>query len=185
MTEDRSTLDAMRSSRLVAYTVGAVCLAAGLFLLLWTDRSETIIGRIAGVLLLLIGLSEVFEAVRTHREGSYWGLLALRGALNVVVGGALLFWPNPTLAVLVWLIGLDLVLTGVIGLIASLRIPAELGRSAVVVRSVVGLAFGVVIMVWPDETVAVLMWIIGLQLILLGLILLWSGYQVSKAARAA
>ncbi len=182
---DRSTLDMMRSSRIVAYTVGVVCLAAGVFLLVWTDRSETIIGRIAGVLLLLIGLSEVFDAVGTHREGSYWGLLLLRGALNVIVGGALLFWPSPTITVLVWLIGLDLVLTGVIGLIASLQVPADLGRSGIVIRSFVGIVAGVVIMAWPDETVTVLMWIIGIELILLGLVLVWSGYQLSKAARAA
>lgn len=185
MAEDRSTLDALRGSRLVAYTVGIVALAAGLFLLVWTDRSVTIVGRIAGVLLVILGLSEVFDAVGTHRKGSYWGLLLLRGALNVVMGGLLLFWPNLTITVLVWVFGLDLVLTGIIGLVAARQVPADLGRSSIVARSVIGIVFGLVVVVWPEETLTVVVWIIGLELILLGLVLLWSGFQLSKATREA
>lgn len=183
--EDRSTLDLLRGSRIVAYTVGVLSLACGIFLLAWTDRSVTIVGRIAGVLLVLLGLGEVFEAVGTHRKGSYWGLLLVRGGLNVVMGALLLFWPNPTITVLVWVAGLDLVLTGIIGLIASRQVPAELGRSSIVARSVIGIVFGIVVMVWPEETLTVFVWLIGIQLILLGLLLLVSGYQLSKAARQA
>ena len=185
MAEDRSTLDLLRGSRIVAYSIGALSLACGIFLLAWTDRSETIIGRIIGVILLLVGLGEVFEAVGTHRKGSYWGLLLLRGAMNVVVGGVLLFWPSPALTFLTWVLGLDLVLTGLIGLIASRQVPPELGRSGIVARGVVGIVFGLIVMFWPNETLTVFVWLIGLQLILLGLLLLVSGYQLSKAAREA
>jgi uncharacterized membrane protein HdeD (DUF308 family) len=181
MADDRrSALEVLRGSRILAFTIGGVALAAGLILLFWPDRTIVVVARLAGVLVLVLGISDSYEAVSSHRKGSYWGLLLLRGLVNVVVGGLLLFWPDITVTVLVWLFGVDLVLTGVLGLIASRQVPPDLGRSAMVTRSVISIAFGVVIMVWPDATLSVVAFIVAAQLNLLGLLLLYSGYQLTK-----
>ena len=182
MADDRrSAVDVLRGSRILAYSVGALTLIAGIVLLVWTDRSVVVVARIAGILVLVIGLSEAFEAITTHRKGSYWGLFLLRGLINIGFGAALLFWPEISVTVVVWLFGLDLVITAVLGLILSTQVPKEQGRSSMAVRSLVGLGFGIAIMVWPSATLTIVAWIVGLQLILGGLILLWSGYQLSKA----
>ena len=39
MSDERTAMDVLRSSRAIAYTIGAVCLIAGLVLLFWPDRS--------------------------------------------------------------------------------------------------------------------------------------------------
>jgi uncharacterized membrane protein HdeD (DUF308 family) len=182
LTDDdrRTALEVLRGSRILAYTVGLLCVAAGVVLMFWPDRTLIVVARIAGIFVLALGLSEVFDAVTTHRKGSYWGLLLLRGALNVVAGALLLFWPSITVTVLVWLFGLDLVITGIIGLFASREIPKDMGRSVLVARSAVGIVFGIVLIVWPDVTLQVLAILIGLQLLAVGAILLFSGYQLTK-----
>jgi len=126
----------------------------------------------------------VVETFRNHRSGSYWGLLAFRGVVNLGFGAALLFWPHITLQVVVWLFGLDLVITGLIGLVARGQMPSEY-RSAMLTRSILTIVFGLAIMVWPSATLSVIAFIVAALLILFGIVLLYSGYILSKAAKEA
>lgn len=183
--DDRNMVDVLRGSRILAYSVGVLSLAAGVVLAFWPDRTITVIARIAGLLIFAAGIGETVDAATTHRKGSYWGLLVVRGLLNVGFGALLLFWPGITVTVLVWLFGIDLIVTGVIGLLVSGRVDTELGRRTLRIRSVVGILFGLVVVAWPDVTLAVLALLIAIQLIVAGLVLLWSGYALGRAAGAA
>lgn len=182
--ERRSTMEVLRGSRILAYTVGALCLAAGSVLLFWPDRTIVVVARIAGLLVAAIGLGEIFESLTNHRKGSYWGLLLIRGIVNAGAGALLLFWPDITVTVLVWLFGLDLILTGVVGLLASRDFPKDAGRNGLIARSAVGVVFGFMVVAWPDVTLFVLAVLVAVQLIVVGLILLVSGFQLTKAERA-
>ena len=184
MSEDRSSLDVLRGSRILAYSLGAITLVAGLVLLFWPDRTVTVVARLTGILLIVVGLGDLLETFRNHRQGSYWGLMALRGVINVGFGAALLFWPSVTVGVVVWLIGFDLVLTGVLGLLIRGQMPEEY-RSAVLTRSILTIVFGLAIMVWPSATLSVIAFIVAALLILFGIVLLYSGYILSKAAKEA
>ena len=178
--DDQSTTDLLRGSRIAAYAVGAILLIAGLVLLFWPDRSLTVVARFIGIFLVVIGLAQAFEAVTTHRKGSYWGLLLLRGVINLGIGLALLFWPHATVHVVVWLVGLDLVLTGILAFIVSFQVPKELGRGSLLLQAIVTVVLGVLIMAWPSATLTVISVILAVLLILFGLVLLASGYQLTK-----
>ena len=179
--DDRNTFDLLRSSRITAYALGALALLAGLILLFWPDRTVVVMARILGILVVVIGFGQALEAVTTHRSGSYWGLLLLRGIVNLGFGIVLIFWPDVTVNVVVWLIGLDLVITGLLGLIVSGRVPKELGRTSLRWQCLITILVGVVIMVWPSESVNVIAVLVAIMLILVGLVLIASGYQLSKA----
>ena len=179
MAGDRSAISVVRESKALAYSVGLIALAAGIVLLFWPDRTLTVVARLAGILLVVVGVGDLVDAVRHHRGMSYWGLLLLRAVINVGFGLALLVWPGVTVGVLVWLVGLDLVIAGALGLLVRSQIAPE-HRSALTSRSVITIVFGVVIMVWPDATVAVVAFIVGGVLALTGLVFLWSGRQVGK-----
>jgi uncharacterized membrane protein HdeD (DUF308 family) len=56
----------------------------------------------------------------------------------------------------------------------------EGGRGALLLEGIVTIAIGVVIMAWPEATKNVLGVVIGIGLTLLGLLFLFSGYQLSK-----
>jgi uncharacterized membrane protein HdeD (DUF308 family) len=178
--DDRSTIDLLRGSRITAYTIGVLSLIAGIVLLFWPDRTIVVVARLVGILILVIGVGQIIEAITTHRQGSYWGLLAFRGLINVIAGALLLFWPDITVTVVVWLLGLELVLVGLIGLFAATRVPKEMGRTPLVVQAVIGIALGVVIMVWPSATLSVIAVLAAIVMIVFGLMLLASGYQLSK-----
>ena len=182
MADDRrGAVDVLRGSRILAYSIGALSLIAGIVLIFWTDRTLVFVARLAGVLLLVVGLSEVFEAITTHRKGSMWGLFLLRGVINVGFGVALLLWSDITLSALVWLFGLDLVITAIVAFVLATQVGADQGRSTLVLRGAVSLVFGIMVMAWPSTTLTVLAILVGIQLILFGLLLLFSGWHLSKA----
>ena len=178
--DDRSTMDLLRGSRVTAYAIGAICLIAGIVLLAWPDRTWTVVARFIGIFLVVIGFGQAVEAITTHRQGNYWGLLLLRGLINLAVGLALVFWPSATVTVVVWLVGLDLVLTGILALIVSFQVPKEMGRGMFLVQASVTIVLGVLIMAWPDATLNVISLILGILLILFGLVMLVSGYRLGK-----
>ena len=103
----------------------------------------------------------------------------LRALINLGFGLALVFWPGISVGVLVWLIGLDFVIAGAIGLLVRGQMAPEF-KSAITSRSIVTILFGIAIMVWPSATVSVVAFLVGALLVLIGLIFLWSGYQISK-----
>jgi uncharacterized membrane protein HdeD (DUF308 family) len=174
-------MDVLRGSRIAAYTVGAICLIAGVVLLFWPDRTWTVIARLIGVLLVVIGFGQAVEAITTHRQGNYWALLLVRGVVNLAAGLALLFWPSATVTVVVWLVGLDLVITGVLAFLVSTQVPKDMGRSSFLLQAVVTVVLGVLIMAWPDATLNVVSILVAAVLIVTGLVLLWSGFRLRKA----
>jgi uncharacterized membrane protein HdeD (DUF308 family) len=180
-TEDQTTMDLLRGSRITAYSLGLVSLVAGIVLLAWPSRTEHVVAVILGILFVISGFGQSAEAVTTHRAGSYWGLLLLRGVINLGVGLALIFWSTATLTTIVWLIGLDFVITGVLGLIVSFMLSKEMGRGSLLIQSIISIALGIVVMAWPNSIKHAAAIVIGLVLIVLGLMFLFSGYQLTKA----
>lgn len=179
--ERRSALAVVRDSKALATSMGVVALVAGLVLLFWPDRTILVVARLSGLILLIVGIADLVDAIRYHRSQPYTGLLVLRAVVNLGFGAALVFWPDISVAVLAWLVGLDLVIAGVLGLIVRGRMAPEF-RSSVLTRSLVTIVFGIVVMAWPGATLEVLAWLVGLGLVLFGVAMLWSARQVGKLA---
>lgn len=77
---------------------------------------------VIGAFWVVGGVVEFLGGLFGWAYGSRW-LAMLSGALSVVAGIIALSWPAPTVAVLVWLIGIWSVIAGVVRLILGLRIP--------------------------------------------------------------
>lgn len=180
--DDRSTMDLLRSSRIVSYSFGLLMLIGGIALVAWPGKSVIVVARLVGVILIVTGFGQALEAITTHRRGSYWGLLLLRGVINLGIGIALLFIPEKSTDVIVWLIALDFVITGVLALIVTFLMPKDTGRGGMFVQGL--LSIGVGIAIWaigPSHVKDIAAIVIGILLILFGLIFLWTGWQLSKA----
>lgn len=178
--DDRSTMDLLRGSRITAYSIGFISLIAGLVLLFWPSRTYHVVAVILGILLVVSGFGQGAEALTTHRRGSYWGLLLIRGLINIGIGLALIFWSSATITAVVWLIGLDFVITGLLALVVSFMLGKEMGRGKLLFEAIITIGIGIIIMVWPNATKDVLGIVLGIALVLLGLLFLFSGYQLSK-----
>lgn len=99
---------------------------------------------------------------------SVWWLPVLRGLLMIVLGLLLLVEPLGTLVALVWVFGVFAVVDGAVVLMQALLARGRAGFGWLVAEGVVSIAFGVVIMLWPDVTALVLFYLLALWVLVLG-----------------
>ena len=100
----------------------------------------------------------------------YWWVVALRGIFAVAFGVIALFWPEATMNAIVLLFGVFALVDGVFALVSAVAGPnAETRqRRLLILEGIVGIAVGVITLVWPNITVFVLLWLIGFRTLVVG-----------------
>jgi uncharacterized membrane protein HdeD (DUF308 family) len=102
--------------------------------------------------------------------------LGLNGVLSVAVGVVILVWPGISLFALTILFGAYALATGVIGFASAVSGPDMGDRGWLVLSSLLGIAVGVIVLVWPDISELALLYVIGAYAVLLGLIAIYGAF---------
>jgi uncharacterized membrane protein HdeD (DUF308 family) len=96
--------------------------------------------------------------------------LGLNGLLAVAVGVVILVWPGICLFVLTILFGVYALATGVVGLYYSFTAEANGERGWLVFSGLLGIAVGIMVLVWPNISELALLYVIGAYAIVLGIV---------------
>ena len=102
----------------------------------------------------------------------YWWTLGPRGLSAVAFGLIALIWPAATLSVLVLLFGAYALIDGLFALGGALFGGSSIGdrRGWLVLEGIVGIATGVITVVWPSLTTTVLVSLVATWAILTGVL---------------
>jgi uncharacterized membrane protein HdeD (DUF308 family) len=180
------TLSFLRASRLTAFVAGVIALAGGIVLLFWPDQTVKVVAVLLGIVFVIIGLGQILDGFSGRTAGSQWGWVLLKGLIDLAFGIVLIAWPGPTVWVIVLIFGIELIVSGIASVVVSMRIPKEYEtRSRWLWRGIIGIVAGLVVLAWPDATVWVVVVVAGIYLIVVGLVLLWAGFQLGRAEREA
>lgn len=113
----------------------------------------------------------IFSAVRTMSE--HWWVVLLRGLLAILFGILAFSWPGLTAVILVTIWGVYALFDGIVGIIAGVK-----GKwTSLVVLGVLGIAAGIVALLWPGLTAISLLWVLAIWVIVAG------SMQISAAIR--
>jgi uncharacterized membrane protein HdeD (DUF308 family) len=101
-----------------------------------------------------------------------WKLLALRGVLAIAFAVVLLAWPDIGLTAMVAVVGAFAIASGFISGMAAFALPGAATRQRVwlALNSLVGLAVGTAVLVWPDLSATALLYAIAIWAIAAGVI---------------
>jgi uncharacterized membrane protein HdeD (DUF308 family) len=105
--------------RVPGVVLGAVLVIAGLLAAFWPGVTLWTLALLTGFSLILHGIGRTALAVMGRAEIPGWGWLALAGVLNIVVGIMALAWPAATVLVLSLVLGFQVLVFGVLVLIAA------------------------------------------------------------------
>ncbi len=158
----------------ITVLAGIVLVGVGAWLLSNPFASVVILAWIVGISFVVGGISEVM-AHRGH-PGEWQARVA--GVLLVAGGFTLLSWPAITLWALAVVAGLSLILAGFAEVVAGL---ADRERSNLAL-GVLGIALGVVVLLWPAATVVVMALMLGLRAVVAGLIGIGTGWQAYRTS---
>jgi uncharacterized membrane protein HdeD (DUF308 family) len=99
-----------------------------------------------------------------------WIFAVIRGALAIIFGLIALFAPIATSIALAIVIGVFAIVTGVFDIIEAIR---HRGSSSMVLRIVLGavsILFGILVLVWPGISLAILVIMVGIWAIIIGIL---------------
>jgi uncharacterized membrane protein HdeD (DUF308 family) len=171
-------------SRLVS---GVLTLVLGAMLLAWPGPSILVASTMFGVYLLVSGFAELFLAFTLPRSAATRVLLFLTGALSLVL--AILSFRHfgdgyAVLLLSVW-IGTGFIFLGVSENAVALGERDLPGRGWYVVLGIMSVIAGVIVLVWPFDSILILALVCGAALMILGVIQIAQAFQIRKDTKAA
>ena len=102
-------------------------------------------------------------------SGNWWALL-FRGIAAVLFGLAALFWPGPTLFVLIVLYGAYALVDGAFGIVAGIRAGERSRRWLLLAEGALSVLAGLVVIAWPGLSALVMLYVIAFWAIFGGLL---------------
>ena len=167
--------------------IGLLSVIVGAIVLAWPGPSILVASTLFGVYLLLSGLAELFMAFTLPRSGASRVMLFISGALSLVL--AILSFRHfgdgyAVLLLSLW-IGIGFIFQGVSGVAAGIGDSDLPGRGWYVFSGIVSVIAGLVVMVWPFDSIAVLTLAAGVWLVIIGITKVVQAFQTRKDIRTA
>ena len=154
----------------IAALVISVALVASAF------SSLSVLAWLAGLFLVFVGVAELLAPLRSGKRGS-----RLTGAAIAIVGGLILLaWPGETLTVLAFVVGIAFTIWGLASIVTAPWNGRESRRWDIVVGA--GSAtLGILMMVWPARSVAVVGVLVGLVAAVWGVVSVLHALELQRA----
>jgi uncharacterized membrane protein HdeD (DUF308 family) len=167
-----------------ATLVGAIFIFAGIFVLGDLVAATVISAMLIGILLLVAGVSEIFQAFSTqHWRGSLLRLLV--GILYAVCGIMLITDPARASVILTLVFALSLIASGCVRIVQAVQYWALYGP-LLLASGLIGIVAGLVILAkWPISGLWVLGLLVGIDLLSHGIWWLFFGSRMRQERSSA
>ncbi|MEG3629798.1 HdeD family acid-resistance protein [Streptomyces poriticola] len=162
---------------------GIASLALGVLVLVWPGASLRVAGVLFGLYLLISGVLQLAAAFGTHRTTSLRVLAFVSGVLSVLLGLFCFRGPLQSVLLLALFIGIGWLFRGITQTIAAAQDPAMPARGWQIFLGVVSALAGIVLIVSPFESVAVLTVLAGCWLVAVGVVEIATAVRIRTRAR--
>lgn len=130
------------------------------------------------MLLSFVHFPRTQELQMTSMLSAKWWALSLRGAIYVAFGLVALLWPDLTFGVFLFLFGVFAIADGAVSVLGAVRT----GRAGspwmgLLFEGLISAATGVLVLVWPEMSGLILLYVIGAWAVLTGVL------EISAAVR--
>jgi uncharacterized membrane protein HdeD (DUF308 family) len=130
------------------------------------------------------GILGMYAAIRGRGLSGHWWVLLLWGLVGVVVGVLTVVAPAVTALVMTIYIAAWALVTGVMQIIAALRLRKEIrGEWLLVLGGAMSVLFGGFVLAQPGAGMMAMLWVLALYAVLLGLVMVLLAFKVKKGAR--
>ena len=160
---------------------GVFAILYGVLALVWPGLTLEILVLFFGAYMLVDGVFVIIAAFTNRAGHDSWWVLLLEGLLGIVAGLITFFNPGLATLVLVFVISFWAIVTGVLEIVAAIRLRKEIqGEWLLALSGVLSLALGVLLLIFPAAGALTVAWIIGWYAILFGAMLLGLGLRLRK-----
>jgi uncharacterized membrane protein HdeD (DUF308 family) len=163
---------------------GVLGILFGIIALFAPIATALVLAIVIGAYAIVDGIFDIVEAIR-HRGSSSMVWRIVWGAISIVFGILVLFWPGISLGILVIMVGIWAIAIGILQIIASIghRAIPNSGWVWGIIGGGLAILFGILMLIRPGTGLISIIWIIGIWAIIWGIIFIVLGVQLRKAAR--
>jgi uncharacterized membrane protein HdeD (DUF308 family) len=165
----------------------------GLFAVLFGIAAFALPGITLGALVLLYGAFALVDGIFAvtsvmvgRPRGMPWWTVLVEGLFGIAVGVITFLWPGITALALLYLIAAWAVVTGVLEIVAAIRLREEIeGEWLMVLSGILSVLFGVALVVYPGAGALAVVWLIGAYAIAFGVLLIALAFRLRNWSRTA
>jgi uncharacterized membrane protein HdeD (DUF308 family) len=157
----------------------------GLFAVLFGLLTFFIPGITLLALVLLFGvyalLDGIFDIVSAFRSSSHHWAFVVEGVVGIIVGILTLIWPGITGMVLLYLIAFWAIFTGVLEIVAGIRLRAAIANELLLIlMGILSLLFGLLIIIFPGAGALAIAFWIGAYALIFGTMLIALAFRLRR-----
>ena len=136
---------------------------------------------IFGAYVLVDGVLGVYGAIKNRHQSSHWWVMLIWGLAGVIVGVLTVINPAITGLVLTIYIGVWAVVTGVMQIIAAMRLRKEIeGEWLLVLSGLLSVVFGGFVLSQPMAGMMAMVWVIATYAVIFGVLMILLAFRVKK-----
>lgn len=154
----------------------ALAASLGICALFWPRASVGTLILLVGVFILADGVTGLVGAVRNWAGAE----TLLQPAASLVIGPALLIWPQASIRLLLVVVGAWMLAFGVGEILEARQVPKEDQDRAVLSSGSVAAALGLILMVWPVSGVVAISWTIAIAAFLVAALLFFLALRTRR-----
>jgi uncharacterized membrane protein HdeD (DUF308 family) len=161
---------------------GALAVLFGVIALGWPGITVIVLVALFGAYALVDGVIALGQAIVGGRQTiGRRGWLVLEGVVDVIAGVVTFVWPGITALALLLLIAAWAVVTGLLEIVAAIRLREEIkGEWVLALTGAVSVLFGVLLAVRPGAGALAVVWVIGAYAIVFGVSLIALGVRLRR-----
>ena len=161
---------------------GVAAIVFGIIAIVYPDVTITALAIVFGIYAIVDSVGSFASAIG-HRGADGWhrAAHALEGVVALVAGVLALVLPDLTALALVVLIGIWAIVSGVVEIMAAIRLRRVIDTEWLLgISGVLSIIAGIVILVWPDAGAVAISWLIGTYAIVFGIVFVWLGFKLRR-----
>ena len=150
---------------------GLAAITFGIMAFIWPGITLSVLVLLFGAYAIVDGVLALYAAARSGGQ-NVWAPL-LEGVLGIIAGIVAFVWPGLTALTLVYIIAAWAIVTGVLELIAAVRLRNVISNEWTLgFAGVLSVVFGVLLFAQPGAGALAVVWIIGAYAVIFGIALL-------------
>jgi uncharacterized membrane protein HdeD (DUF308 family) len=166
----------------LAVVMGVASIVLGLLAMFYPGATIVTVAIFFAAWLFVSGIFEVVTSFTRDGDTGSRVLHAIIGVLSVIVGFALLRTPFQSVEVFIFVLGIFWLVQGIMTFVAAFSV--KQGRNWRIFSGLLGVAAGIIILVYPISSALTLAFIGGIWLVVLGVVQIVAGFQLRRARTA-
>lgn len=165
---------------------GLVAIAFGVLTWFQPQASAAALLLIFGAFVFVDGLLGVYAAIRSRSQSRHWWVLLIWGLVGVVIGVLTAINPVITGLVLTMYIAVWALITGVLQIIAAIRLRKEIqGEWVLVLSGLISVVFGGFVLAQPVAGMMAMLWVLATYAVVFGVLMVILAFKFRKGVPPA